>query len=324
MAIQGKESENGLYEFPYFRKEQKSNWQTLKTTLYDPKNNTVLGRTGKSWAQILFFYCIFYTALAGLFAICMQGLFATLDDKKPTWLGAHGLIGDNPGLGFRPISSKVEEGSLIWYDSKNQTSIKKWKDLNDEFMKPYMESSAGKNNIIACNFEKRPDPNQACAVDTNDFGPCSPEFDYGLNTSSPCVFLKLNRIFGWVPEYYDNPAELPEDMPTELKEHIKALAGNQTERLKQVWVTCKGENPADRENINPNFGYYPYHGFPSYYYPYLNADGYLSPLVAVRIMNPTPNVLVNIECRAWAKNIKYSKAHQQREGSVHFELLRDA
>lgn len=39
----------------------------------------------------------------------------------------------------------------------------------------------------------------------------------------------------------------------------------------------------------------------------------------VQFTNPKRGDLLNIECRAWAKNIKYDR--QEREGSVHFELL---
>lgn len=110
----------------------------------------------------------------------------------------------------------------------------------------------------------------------------------------------------------------------------------------QIWVSCEGENPADRETIGSNLTYYPTRGFPYYYYPYTNIDGYLSPLVAVQVMHPKgwfsnnhnykkkinelffiENILINIECRAWAKNIMYRGGNQQREGSVHLELMVD-
>lgn len=34
-------------------------------------------------------------------------------------------------------------------------------------------------------------------------------------------------------------------------------------------------------------------------------------------------VLINVECRAWAKNINYRRHNTLREGSVHFELMID-
>lgn len=64
----------------------------------------------------------------------MQGLFATLDEGAPTWTLERSLIGVNPGIGFRPVSSNVEEGTLIWYNKTNQTTIKKWTTLLDTFL----------------------------------------------------------------------------------------------------------------------------------------------------------------------------------------------
>lgn len=52
-----------------------------------------------------------------------------------------------------------------------------------------------------------------------------------------------------------------------------------------VWITCEGENPADKENIGP-FRYIPQDGFMSQYFPFLNQDGYLSPLVAIYFEQP--------------------------------------
>lgn len=52
-----------------------------------------------------------------------------------------------------------------------------------------------------------------------------------------------------------------------------------------MWVSCEGENPADIENIGP-IEYYPRQGFPGYYYPYENSEGYLSPLVAIHFTRP--------------------------------------
>lgn len=52
-----------------------------------------------------------------------------------------------------------------------------------------------------------------------------------------------------------------------------------------VWVSCEGENPADVENIGV-IQYYPQRGFPSFYFPYLNVQNYLPPLVAIYFESP--------------------------------------
>lgn len=107
-------------------------------------------------------------------------------------------------------------------------------------------------------------------------------------------------------------------------------------------MSCEGENPADLENVGP-IKYYPRQGFPGYYYPYENSEGYLSPLVAVHFERPVREypyanchmrvvlnglftmflggIIINVECKAWAKNIKHDRA--DRIGSVHFELMID-
>lgn len=72
-------------------------------------------------------------------------------------------------------------------------------------------------------------------------------------------------------------------MPDKLKRHIKTV-GNPAER-NTVWVSCEGENPADQENVGP-INIIPRQGFPGYYYPYENSEGYLSPLVAVHFERP--------------------------------------
>lgn len=71
-------------------------------------------------------------------------------------------------------------------------------------------------------------------------------------------------------------------MPLDLKEHIKSLTAKQR---KQIWISCRGENPADTEAVGP-IQYIPSRGFPSFFYPFKNTVDYLSPLVAVRFERP--------------------------------------
>lgn len=71
----------------------------------------------------------------------------------------------------------------------------------------------------------------------------------------------------------------------DLKEHIANLKANHSQQLNTVWVSCEGENPADQENIGP-ISYIPRRGFPGYFYPFENSEGYLSPLVAIHFVRP--------------------------------------
>lgn len=137
---------------------------------------------------------------------------------------------------------------------------------------------------------------------------------------------------------YNDTEDVPKDMPEELVNYIRKLEPKQRN---QVWITCKGEHPIDVENVGP-IQYVSTRGLPGYYFPYLNTPGYLSPLVAVKLERPkskTPNShyltrsynsvffaankIINIECRAWAKNIIYHGGNRDRTGSVHLEILVD-
>lgn len=64
----------------------------------------------------------------------MKGLYSSLDDKIPTWTLGESRIGENPGMGFRPLNQKLTQGSLIWYDSKNQTAAKEYADMLTKFL----------------------------------------------------------------------------------------------------------------------------------------------------------------------------------------------
>ena len=60
-----------------------------------------------------------------------------------------------------------------------------------------------------------------------------------------------------------------------------------------IWLSCDGENSADREHIG-NVTYTPFRGFPAYYFPYENIPGYLSPIVALQFQKPEGKPLKEI------------------------------
>ncbi|KAG5881105.1 hypothetical protein JTB14_024350 [Gonioctena quinquepunctata] len=291
--------------------------------IYRKKDETFLGRTPESWAKIGLFYLIFYGILAALVAICMWVFFQTLDPRIPKWQLDRSLIGVNPGLGFRPMPNSNEESTLIWFQGSNKTSYTYWVENILQFLdKYYFPSKIAKGNgqIKSCSHSDYPAMGEVCEVEVRDWGECNRDQFFHYHKNSPCIFLKLNKIYGWTPEYYDKVDELPAEMPTKLKEHIRSI--NNTKERQNVWLSCEGENPADVEYLG-TITYYPkdIQGFPGYYYPYMNSEGYLSPLVAVKFERPVSGIVINVECRAWAKNIRYSRT--ERIGSVHFELLID-
>ncbi|XP_026321286.1 sodium/potassium-transporting ATPase subunit beta-2 [Hyposmocoma kahamanoa] len=301
-------------------------WESFRIFIYNSETGQFLGRTGSSWAKILLFYVIFYAVLVGFFTIMLVIFFQTLDNNKPKWQMEGSLIGNNPGMGFRPLPDTDNvESTLIYYKANDKGSVLKWAKVIDDFLQPYRKKgsgsgeTAGAENRVACTPTAGPvGEKQVCDVPVDDFHPCTSGNQYNYEEAGPCVFLKLNKIFNWVPKPYNTTEDLPGNMPEDLKQHIKMVAGKPESNT--VWVSCEGENPADVENIGP-VQYIPRRGFPNFYYPFTNKEGYLSPLVAVLFEKPRTGVLINIECKAWAKNIVYDR--YERRGSVHFELMVD-
>jgi sodium/potassium-transporting ATPase subunit beta len=115
------------------------------------------------------------------------------------------------------------------------------------------------------------------------FGACTARNEFGYPEGKPCIFLKLNKIYKWNPDYYLDSSELPDKMPESLKTHFKSRIAKKN--LEVVWVSCEGENPADVENLGKDVDYIGWsgeQGFNGNYFPYENTEGYLQPLVAVQ------------------------------------------
>lgn len=85
-------------------------------------------------------------------------------------------------------------------------------------------------------------------------------------------------------------------------------------------LTCVTQNPADKENIGP-IRYAPSQTIPANHFPFTNQEGYQAPFIMVQFLQVSRGILVNVECKAWAENMRYNR--KEAEGSVHFELLVD-
>lgn len=72
-----------------------------------------------------------------------------------------------------------------------------------------------------CDFKQLRGANEVCVVNLDQFGPCSQANGYGYPKGKPCIFLKLNKIYGWKPDVYDAPIY---DMPQDLQQLINSTA----------------------------------------------------------------------------------------------------
>lgn len=85
-------------------------------------------------------------------------------------------------------------------------------------------SAPGKGETIySCRYDNLPPSGKVCNVDVKSWKPCTRENYFNYHKSAPCIFLKLNKIYGWIPEYYNNSNDLPTGMPNDLKQYIRSI-----------------------------------------------------------------------------------------------------
>ncbi|XP_049871814.1 sodium/potassium-transporting ATPase subunit beta-1-like [Pectinophora gossypiella] len=256
-------------------------WERLVKAIYNPEDKSFLGRTPKRWGIVLTFYLVFYAVLVLMFALCMGGLFLSLEKGRPKYTLESSLIGANPGVAYRPLP---EDGLFVIYDRTNSTHYETYTEKLEKFLKPY--KSEGQPGCSAIDSYGYPD--------------------------TPCFYIKLNKIYGWVPEYYSDTSSLPADMPEDLVEYIGK--DENLEKEPKIWVSCFQEKGNDT-SIEYPWG----RGLPSTSYPFLSQEGYVSPVVAVKL-TPQANTLTIIRCRTWAKNIIYNKSIKEPSGYTRIQL----
>ncbi|XP_026323090.1 sodium/potassium-transporting ATPase subunit beta-2-like [Hyposmocoma kahamanoa] len=257
--------------------------QRIQYFFYNPEERTILGRTPHRWGVIGLIYLVMYICIIIFFSLCMCGLMATIDDTIPYYTLADSVIGNNPGMGHRPVVA--EDYGLIVYNATNRTQVQKYVNNIDQFLAPYNNKSLlvnGGSNQRECG-DVKPPRKEVCAFNTSLLGPCNRENDYGYSNMTPCLIIKLNKIYDFTPIFYNDTNNLPPDMPPDIVQYINSTTLPQQRR--KVWLSCNGERPEDNEHLGP-LKYYPYPGLSEVYFPYDNTPGYLSPLVAVQLLRP--------------------------------------
>jgi len=299
----------------------------LKEFIWNSEEKTFLGRNGTSWLKITIFYIIFYCCLVAFWSGCLAIFLQTVSYKEPKWTTNTGsIIGGNPGLGYRPNPPKESiESTLIMFNEGAGENWGHWvKELTNVTETYNNVSAEDRKRMKTCDYSTELKKDEFCEFKVSELGTqCTKERNFGYEAGQPCIIVKLNNIFNWVPEVYHSVDDLPKNMPEPVRMQIEkdfTIPGSRNITKQNVWITCEGENPNDFESIG-DIKYHPHPGMPTYYYPFHNVHGYRSPLVAVEFPNIKKGVLINIECKAWAKNIVHDR--KERRGSMHLELMVD-
>ena len=187
--------------------------------------------------KITIFYIIYYTCLAGFFMLMLLAFFATLKDEKPTWdAKSNGIIGTNPGVGFRPMPPDERiESTLMWfrhgsYNGNWEPWVQRLEDhLKDYKNKTYVDAFPNTHGV-ECGEQgsKSPGTTGMCKINQEELfqGPCTLEQQYGFKDGKPCILIKLNKIYEWEPEPYESEDEMPDNIPESIKAAFRNNVAN--------------------------------------------------------------------------------------------------
>ncbi|CAH8458600.1 unnamed protein product [Heterobilharzia americana] len=199
-----------------------------------------------------------------------------LDNNVPSLTGDQSILRSRPGIEIaaRPNPFNTFVQVSVASSTINEPYIRKVNALFQRY------DSKGSNENCGTNGLHPQNPDVPCSFNLDVLGECkTPE--RALSDGKLCLYLKINRIYGWLPDIED-PAVIPSPA-----------------------IECKGANEFDREALgSPN--YFPEHIAPdgkkyalisNNYFPYLRMANYQAPLVAVQFPNITKNTVVLVECR---------------------------
>lgn len=178
---------------PNFCQRMSEQCSSFGKFLYNSETKEVLGRGGKSWAKIGLFYLVFYGFLAGFFS-AMLAVFLTSverpeDGGKPKLTQ---FIENKPGL--TTVGPKLES-----YDSSKNSF-----GYSDKLVEVFQSIKDNKGYKDVCPEAKGDNVTKPCYAPFSLYGDCKPNANitgslFGLKAKQPCVFIRINKVFGWMP-----------------------------------------------------------------------------------------------------------------------------
>ncbi|XP_011502903.1 PREDICTED: sodium/potassium-transporting ATPase subunit beta-like [Ceratosolen solmsi marchali] len=290
-------------------------FKNFQRFLWNPEKKSLLGRNKEEWAQVCVFYMFFFGGLILLTSLQLWITYMYVSSfDKPfyeyskisprTWLEPNrksmfemsSLNSHGPGIVLKPNIIPNSKPPLILIDeSHKMNKVKKYVTAVKKMLSEYNVDQS-KFDIICNNSLRNQNMNKACYFDIQTLGQCS-KAPYGYTwPPQPCVYIRFNKRFGWMPIFYNQAFYLPKTMPQWLQKTIQ-----KSDKF-YVWLSCEGVSNNDTVLMG-EIDYLPSPGFPIQYFPFFGQIDYHTPIVALQFKNLTVNQLINIECKAWAQNI---------------------
>lgn len=157
------------------------------TFLYNGETGQVMGRSGESWLKIGVFYLIFYGFLAAFFSAMLTVFLSTLNDVGQGPPKLTQFLENKPGLNLiqgatrKSVNGDVPAGYF--------TAVTNVMDAYEKMAGGVCPDNADGRGDLKCGF------NQTL------LGACDPKKtpDLGFKSGMPCMYVKINKVYGWVP-----------------------------------------------------------------------------------------------------------------------------
>jgi len=283
--------------------------KAFRKFIHNSETGEYLGRTCLSWSKIGVYYLIFYGFLLTFFCMLMIVSLHFLSNTEPYYKQGDSVIGASPGLEYFPTPfGDGKDSDLLWFlvNGNDEGNSQYYTEQIDNLLSAYTDQED--NGAVDCTGGGK-DEKQACLFDTKQLDSCATA-PYGFDDGKPCIFLKINRVYDWVPKVYSSA-------PDGASESLQAAISGSSEEL--VFVDCKGTYPEDKANLK-SITYTPQQGFSANFFPFKNQEGYMNPIVAVKFEPVMRDMMISVECHLWAQNIK-KQDEKARIGGAKFSLM---
>nr|CDS34705.1 sodium:potassium transporting ATPase subunit [Hymenolepis microstoma]CDS34711.1 sodium:potassium transporting ATPase subunit [Hymenolepis microstoma] len=195
----------------------------------------------------------------------------------------------NPGLsGVPPPEYDRPVIRITTFESKYK---QKYLNYMKEYLSHYSRQSSNCNFVTGQRLSGT--IHDSCKFPLELLGPCGAPEDYLAKNNNACFYLKLNKIYGYVPD----------------------IKGN------RITVRCEAKFSQDSEHLGQPI-YYPFVKannetlgyFSSAPFPYIRQPDYQIPLLAVTFPNITRNKVIAVSCMV---------TNLPKPTSYHFEVSLD-
>lgn len=297
-----------------------------------------MGRTGKSWVEIFFFYVIFYSLLAAFWASLLFLRITLLPEDTDGPLRTDYLTHRGPGMTLVPTGKDMKPD--IYFNKDEPDTYQAFEQQMKDFFKEYTtidgEDQSEKFNSCAdggsCSasdgymdansidvIRETQQGNETVNVTESyklynlmNLGDCAgnDENDFGYKSGEPCLLFTVNKVFEWMPD----------ELSEERKEKHPELAEVETSD-KFVTFYCQGYKAEDRKMIE-SVTIYPKFGFQRDYFPWVKQEYFRQPVVAAKI-KVTPEGMgkrIRMECKIYADNIHGDAREKPNIGRIEVNL----